>query len=191
MKIKHASSVAERPVTGVITRQLFDNKVMYVGRRIRTASIKHQTVGKEIPKLSEIGYLIVHGDKPGLLIHEVRWDGKDIYQRGGRVGSLQALNSTKHKGYHAEIVDRHELIRRAQKFNRIVECKNVKTEETHRVALLNRNGDPYVAGIEVIKGKLVPINLEPKASYNDPKVQFEAYKDLKVAFHRFMTGKLS
>ncbi len=193
MKIRH--TVTANPPTKtakaatVITRVNFDEKVMYVGRRIRTAAIKHKALGLDIPRLTKQGFLIVHGDKPGLLIHEVRWDGNDIYQRDAKIGSLAALNSTKHEGYRAEIVDLHEVMRRARKVNHVVDCVNVATKQSHRIALLNKNGDPYVAGLEFRGSHLHAINLEPRAPYNDARVQFHQYVDVKIDIGRFLLGK--
>jgi hypothetical protein len=195
MKLRHAGPTADnrhgRP--DVITKQTFDRKVMYVGRRIRVASIKTKALGTSIPRLKETGYLLVHGDKPGLLIHEVKWDGKDVYQRANmnKFGSLAALNSTKHPGYRAEIIDRQELIKRLAKHPRIVECKLMDDDSEHVIALLNKNGDPYVAGIEIVNGKIVPRNLEPPRPCNkDAKgVRFVDFRDVKMSLTRFLTGK--
>lgn len=195
MKIRHAESgVLDRPGNGsanVITRKIFDKKVMYVGRRIRTASIRAKTVGHSIPRLKDIGYLIVHGDKPGLLIREVKWDGKDVYCCNGKYGVLSALNSTKHKGYHAEIVSRTELIHRLGKFHRIVQCRLMDDSSRHTIALLNKNGDPYVAGVEMVNGKLTPRNLEPPRPYNKHAegVRYTDYRDMKMSMARFLSGK--
>lgn len=194
-------AVAERPSAGrtrqvksdtdVITKRNFDTGVMYVGRRIRSAAIRHQALGVDLPHLREDGFLIVKGDKPGILIHPVKWDGEEIYQRtdtkgGARFGTLKALNSTHHKGYRAEIIDEDELRARLIKKNHIVKVKNVKTDKTHTVALLNNFGELYIAGVEVHGKKLVPINMEPKAHYNKPDVQYVEPTDVKMDVKKFL-----
>lgn len=191
-----AVSPAKAPGNGanVVTKAVFDRKVMYVGRRVRTASIRSKTLGLDIPKLTEKGYLIVHGDKPGLIIHEVMWDGEDMYRRdtakGSKFGSLKALNSTKHAAFRAEIIDKDELIRRAIKRNHVVQACLVDDASEHTVALLNDNGHPYVAAIEINHGHIQPRNMEPPRPYNRHAkgVRFTSYKDVKTEARRFLAG---
>lgn len=163
----------------VITTTEFDNRVMYVGRRIRVANIRSKTLGLSIPKLTQVGYLVVKGDKPGLLVHEVKWDGQDLYSRkvekGALLfGSLAALNSTKHKGYEAKILDKSALVDLAVKTNQVRRVTHCESGKHHTVALLNKWEESYVCGLEVHGTGITPMNMEHKGPWNDhvPHVRY-------------------
>jgi hypothetical protein len=169
-----------------IGRASFDAKVMYVGCRIPTAIIRAKALGLSVPTKMQQGYLLVKGDKPGLLVHPVKWDGKDVYQRGNMLGSVSALNATKNKEFKAEVVSLQALLAKAVKYNRVVQCRHLLDGNIKQVALLNDNGELYVAGIERTGTTYTVWNMEPPASYNDKKVRFTDFKDLKVNIRTFL-----
>ncbi len=175
---------------GVITRGSFDSGVMFVGRRVRTADIRSKALGLTLPPIKQMqpAFLVVSGDKPGILVHPVRWDGTDVYQRGQVVGSLKALNSTKHVAFKAEIDTEAGMVKRALSKNQVVSCTCKADGKRYTVALLNANGDLYVAGIYYAKGALRVLNMEPVAHYNAPEVQFVDYKDETVSARAFLKG---
>lgn len=189
--VKTATKKAVQHTGPVIGRQNYDRKVQHVGSRIPTASLMKKALGLSIAALPKTGYLLVHGDKPGILISEVKWDGTDVYQRtdrkqGALFGSLAALNSTKNPGFKAEIIDRPELLKRLTKFNRVVQCQRVSDESIHTVALLNSQADPYCAAVEVQGKNLIPMVLEPVAAYNAKPEQYKSFKDVKTPIGAFL-----
>ncbi len=156
----------------VISKSVFDDGVMYVGRRVKVSAIRMKALGLDIPKLEQTGYLVVKGVKPGMLVHEVKWDGKDLYARKSGTamtyGSLAALNSTKQKGFEAEIVSAAELQARAVKFNQVKTVTHAVSGRKHDVALLNRWDESYVVGLESAgHGKFRVLNMEHKQPWND------------------------
>lgn len=167
----------------VIVRSNFDDRVMYVGRRIRVATIKAKALGTPIPfrQMSLPGVLVVTGDKPGVLLRPVMWDGKDVYCRLNVFGSLQALNSSGNPKFKAEILTVQQLLKRARAFNKAVIVTTEDNKERTYV-LLNSIGDLYVGAIRFVKGAFTAVTLEPVAAYNKKcPTRFKTYKDASAS----------
>ena len=130
-----------------------------------------------IPRMSETGFLLVTGDKPGVLVHRVQWDGMDVYQRDNLFGSLKALNSTKGKNFTAAIVSRKALVQQALKLGQFVSVRSVKNDTRHEAALLNDWKEPYVAAVTITaEGKLAVLNMEHPKDYNRVATHYEKDK---------------
>ncbi len=176
----------------VILKSQADRYETYVGTRIPTAAILKQVIGQPLPKrLTEDGYLVVRGDKPGILVRPVEHDEDGNMYRVKDTqlyGSVEALNSTDHKGFKSEIVDKHELMARARKFDQFFEVTRVKTEERVKVWLLNNHGEQYVAGLTVTPhGRLQVLNMESPETWNKKDVQYNDWKAMKGNFNAFFS----
>jgi hypothetical protein len=175
----------------VLSRGQCDRWSTYCGRRVPTGRIVAKVIGSPVPKkLDKTGYLLVSGDKPGLLIREVRHDG-DFYQikSSGLYGSVKALNSLNRKGFKAELVSAQDLIARAKKANLAYELTNVATKKRKVYWLLNSMGDQYVVGIRAKDGHLYVYNIEhPSAHKQDKKLVFNAPKAVKGHFDKMFAG---
>ena len=165
-----------------IKREQVDRSVSYCGSRIATAIIATKVVdaiGSKIPKLTEKGYLLVRGNKPGTLVRPVRYDSTSgIYATElNHYGSVAALNS---QGLKADLFTQDELVQVAKKINHCVEVTHVETGLVHTVWLLNPAGDQYVAAIEVDKGTLRLHNMESPEPWNapNPEVRYTNFKDV-------------
>jgi hypothetical protein len=172
----------------VLVKSQVDRYVGYVGHRVPTAAIVAKIIGLPIPRrLNSHGYLVVTGDKPGILVHEVRTDDDaNFYQRveGGLYGSVDALNASGNKGFKAEIVDKLDLLNRAKKLNKPTELTCVKSGERVKVFLLNPLGEQYFAGITMRNNKLVVLNMEGREPWNKKDVQYVDPKAIKLDFSK-------
>lgn len=194
MKIKFKSKTAtENGIKeDVVKRNEADKYVMYVGNRVKTSAIVSKVIGAKKPTKFDLpGFLIVRGDKPGMIARQVRWDGKDLYacktEDGGILyGLLSALNNTKNAKFKAEIITLGELMKRALQFNRVIEVTKAATGKRHQVALLNPFGELYVVGLEPKQGRVVLHNMEPPANYNKKPVQYTDPKDMRVDIAKFL-----
>ena len=179
-----------------ITKRNVDNELMYVGQRVPTRSIVLKTIGLAIPALPKHGYLLVHGDKPGILLHEVQWDGKGVYARetekgSTKYGSLQAMNGTEHKHFAAEILTEEELFARARKFDKVLEIERASDGKKFAVAMLFEFGKPYAPAIGFDAQKhLFILNTEPLRPYNAryPNVRFHNAKPIKSKAAAFIAA---
>lgn len=170
-----------------IAKNQADDSVMYCGTRIQKAAIMAEVIGKAIPKLTQKGYLLVRGDKPGTLLREVMHDASgDFYMTvdGKKYGSVSALSE---KNLKATILSTVGLLALAKKVDHCVEATQETTKKKHIVWLLNDNGDQYVAGVGVEGGKLVVFNMESPHPWNrpNPEVRFGNYKDAEENFAKF------
>jgi hypothetical protein len=171
-----------------ITRSNFDKWVMYVGNRVRTNAIAAKAVGVTIPKLTKKGFLLVTGDKPGVLLHPVTWDGKNVYRREtGEFGTLEALNGTSNKRFKAEIITDEELVERAEEYDKVAEVTRQSDGEKFVVALLNSPKSKYFAGVRVEGDNILALNMEPVEDYNRTTVQYVA-KELKSSAKKFFAA---
>lgn len=184
--IKAKSSASKKdtaPKGNVITIDNFDSGLSYVGKKVPTATIRKEAVGREIEKLTKAGFLVIHGNKPGELIHPVKHDG-DIYSRetddGTVFGSVEAINSIKHKGFKAELLDLDGLKALAKKTGKAAEMTHRANKRTYEVAFISDPGASYMAALAVDpkSHKVRVLNMEPPRSYNKKHVQFDHGKDL-------------
>ena len=177
----------------LITRSTADRHMAFVGIRVPRGSIIKKVVGSKIPKLTHEGFLLIHGDKPGLLVRTVRHDAAKefyVYQNGAKpaYGKVSALNSTDNKKFHAEIVGPLEVLKRAKKFGKCVQAKNVGSKKIVVVFLLNSMGDKYIAGVTKANGRVVVVNMEHPSQFNQPKDQYVDFKDKEESFDAFFKG---
>lgn len=168
-----------------IGRQNVDRWVMYIGKRVRTGSVLRKSLGTKIPELKKPGYLYIKGNKPGLLVHPVRWDGSDVYHRDELYGSLGAINKAQ-PALSAEVLSFDDLIERARKVNHLMEVEHVLDGRHYTVALLNNWGDDYVAGLANVDGKLRVLNMEHPARHNKKAVQYKTVRDVKDNITKFL-----
>lgn len=180
MKIKKHSASVEGSLK--ITADNFDGGIMYLGDKIPTGSIRKEAIGLEVPKKLHAGYLVVEGDKPGLAVHPVLWDGKDRYKRVTRLGetkygSIKAINDTCEKRLVAHVLSLDELKARAAKMAKAVEATRRSDDHRFKVLLLAPTSQTCFAGIAVVKGKLRVLNMEPPRPNNDKELQFVDFAD--------------
>ena len=155
------------------------------------AEIVRKVAAMPVPKrLTEHGYLLVHGDKPGMLIREVQHDTDFNFYRNagsGTYGSVDAINALGHKGLKAEIVSRKELLDRARKFGKFMSLHHQSTDGRVKVWLLNSFGDQYVVGVTNSHGKVKVVNIEHPTAHNseNPAVRYDDPKVLKGNFSAF------
>jgi hypothetical protein len=149
----------------------FDSKAMYSGKRVPKTAIRAAAVGKEIGALDQHGFLLLKGNKPGVIILEVKHDAKgDIYTRKHTgvdlYGSVSAINATAGESLEAEIVDAAGLFKQLKKLHTVMTLTQKSSGKKFKVALLNPFSDPYVAGVYVANEKVHIVNMEHPASFN-------------------------
>jgi len=183
---KKAAKATKAPKTAkvegpTITVENFDCYLGYVGKKVPTATIRKEAVGLVIPKLPQHGYLVIAGDKPGILVHAVKHNG-DIYERfegDTKVyGSLNALNGIEHDGFSGEFLTTDELVARAKKLGKAAKVMRRADKQEFSVNFLNSPGDSYVGGITRVGGKFTTLNMEPPRPYNKKGVQFDTKADI-------------
>ncbi len=175
-KLRHAvrANTAGLSTAPTIGKKNVDRYVQYVGTRVAVAVIADKVGRMPVPSaLKHEGYLLVKGNKPGLLVHPVKYDG-DIYKRDNIFGSVAELNKV--KGMSAEIVSKTELIARAKKFNKSIEVTRLSDGKRIKVALLNGFGEQYVAGLNMSEHRVE--NMEHVETHNKKAVQYEGHKDI-------------
>lgn len=170
-----------------INTELFDKHVIYVGKGMRMTDIRKSACGRSTSKLTQDGFLVVRGDKPGMLVHPVKWDGKDVYKRGDAFGSMIALNSSANKQFRSEIISKTEMLKRLKANNKVVDLNRVETGKRVTVALFGGIEDPYFAGVTVERGRLRVLNMEPVAHYNKPPVQFNDPKEVNMSATKLLS----
>lgn len=174
MKIKKAA-LAQGAVT--ITSENFDSGIMYLGSNVPTASIRKESIGLEVPKGLKPAFLVVQGDKPGLAVHPIMFDGKDRYKRVTRLGatvygSIKSINGNSNKHLKVEVLDLEGLKARAKKMGTAVEATRRSDDVRFRVLLLAPPSQTCYAGLTVRKGKIRVLNMEHTHGNNDPSLQF-------------------
>lgn len=194
MKLKiNLKKKAEKPAKksevkaskNVITAENFHAGSMYVGRKIPTGKIRAAAVGLAVPSLPHTGYLILHGDKPGILVLNVKHDGENIYSHTGddgvkRYGSVKAINGLERKGFYAEFTDLAGLKALAKKFGKAATVTRVSDDAEFKVALLNSAGDQYVAALAKTDDGLEPMVLEHPEAWNNKDTQYRFGKDIAL-----------
>jgi hypothetical protein len=174
MKVLLVKKATGRGVgASILTQSLVDNKVQYVGKRIRASAVVNKVVGTAVPKVEKMhnAVLLVQGDKPGFLAYPVKWDGKDMYGRvfaSGQMkfGSLSALNSTGNENYSAKIITMGDLVNMVAKRNTPVTVTRVNDDTEHTLFLFNSIGDKYIVALEMEGGKPAIRNIEHVEHYN-------------------------
>ncbi len=195
MKLKVKTSVAtasKAPARGTqVTKLNVDKYSAYNAPRVAVlGALTRKVVGTPIPaSMKHKGYLLVTGES-GVLIREVKHDGKGLYQRQDdqKWGSLGAFNSLGRKDLTARIVSGDELIALARTFNKPMEVTHVKSKARLQVLPLNSFGDKYVAAVTVKDGQLVVLNMEHPEAYNKKEVQYADPKNLKLDTKKFFAS---
>lgn len=170
----------------VITAANFHGGDFYVGVKIPTATIRKAALGLAIPKMPHAGFLVIHGDKPGILFRAVHHDGSNFYSHKGddgveKFGCIEAINSLERKEFYAEFTDIAGLKALAKKIGKAVEVTRVSDKAVFKVALLNSMGDQYVGALAKTAKGVEPMVLEHRAAWNKPKVQYDFGKELKAS----------
>jgi hypothetical protein len=173
MKLKNKATASAIKINA----ENFDSGIMYLGDKIPTASIRKEAIGLEVPKKLVAGFLVVEGDKPGLAVHPVLWDGEDRYKRVTRLGktvygSLESINNTCGDRLNAEVLTVDELKARAKKIGKAIEAKRRSDDKQFKVLLLAPPEQTCFAGITIRKGHVEVLNMEPVRPNNDKELQF-------------------
>lgn len=173
-----------------------DVSIAYVSRKFRKSVIARELaklpVGK---KRVEDGFLLVAGDKPGMQVHPVKWDGYDFYGREIRpgvvkYGRISALNRIR-RGFSVAVVSLTYLVSLAVKFNKCVRVTKVDGTQT-RLCLINSIGSVYVAAFTEENGKWIPRTWEKSGYFNHGyPYRFTDYSDEKIAVKPLLNGLVS
>lgn len=172
----------------VITRPVFDTKVTYVGCRVATSAVMKKALGLDVRHCTQPGFLVVSGDKPGILLRKVKWDGKDVYMNeAGHFGSLKALNAVPDGRIKAQVLTEAELLAELTKVNRVISATSIKDGKEYKFAILNgKISDIYIAGVRRTAAGLEVRQIEPKARYNAAVVQYRDFREVSQPAKAFL-----